>query len=51
MDIKIQGINEEIMRVALDQAKGGRIHILGEMARALGTRARKSASMRRVSRC
>jgi polyribonucleotide nucleotidyltransferase len=37
MDIKIQGINEEIMRVALDQAKGGRIHILGEMARALGT--------------
>jgi polyribonucleotide nucleotidyltransferase len=37
MDIKIQGINEEIMRVALDQAKGGRLHILGEMARALGT--------------
>jgi polyribonucleotide nucleotidyltransferase len=36
MDIKIQGINEEIMRTALDQAKGGRMHILGEMAKALG---------------
>ncbi len=35
MDIKIAGITEEIMRVALDQAKGGRIHILGEMAKAL----------------
>jgi polyribonucleotide nucleotidyltransferase len=35
MDIKIQGITEEIMRVALDQAKGGRMHILGEMAKAL----------------
>ncbi|MGD0635098.1 MAG: polyribonucleotide nucleotidyltransferase [Beijerinckiaceae bacterium] len=40
MDIKITGINEEIMRVALDQAKGGRLHILGEMAKALtGARA------------
>jgi polyribonucleotide nucleotidyltransferase len=37
MDIKIQGITEEIMRVALDQAKGGRDHILGEMAKALST--------------
>jgi polyribonucleotide nucleotidyltransferase len=35
MDIKIQGITEEIMRVALSQAKGGREHILGEMAKAL----------------
>src|SRR5690606_10978895 len=35
MDIKIAGITEEIMRVALDQAKGGRIHILGEMAKAI----------------
>jgi polyribonucleotide nucleotidyltransferase len=35
MDIKITGINEEIMRVALDQAKAGRLHILGEMAKAL----------------
>ncbi len=36
MDIKITGINEEIMRVALDQAKDGRMHILGEMGKALG---------------
>jgi polyribonucleotide nucleotidyltransferase len=35
MDIKITGITEEIMQVALDQAKGGRVHILGEMAKAL----------------
>jgi polyribonucleotide nucleotidyltransferase len=35
MDIKIAGITEEIMRVALAQAKDGRIHILGEMAKAL----------------
>jgi polyribonucleotide nucleotidyltransferase len=35
MDIKITGITEEIMQIALDQAKGGRIHILGEMAKAL----------------
>jgi polyribonucleotide nucleotidyltransferase len=35
MDIKIAGITEEIMRVALTQAKDGRIHILGEMAKAI----------------
>ncbi|MCO5148058.1 MAG: polyribonucleotide nucleotidyltransferase [Aquamicrobium sp.] len=35
MDIKIDGITEEIMRQALDQAKGGRLHILGEMAKAI----------------
>lgn len=35
MDIKITGITEEIMRVALDQAKDGRLHILGEMSKAL----------------
>ncbi|KEC55725.1 polyribonucleotide nucleotidyltransferase [Bartonella koehlerae] len=35
MDIKIDGITEEIMKIALEQAKGGRIHILKEMARAL----------------
>ncbi len=35
MDIKITGITEEIMRVALDQAKRGRLHILGEMSKAL----------------
>ncbi|MEE2996730.1 MAG: polyribonucleotide nucleotidyltransferase [Pseudomonadota bacterium] len=35
MDIKITGITEEIMHVALGQAKGGRLHILGEMSKAL----------------
>jgi len=35
MDIKIAGITEEIMMVALGQAKEGRIHILGEMSKAL----------------
>jgi polyribonucleotide nucleotidyltransferase len=40
MDIKIAGITEEIMKVALAQAKGGRMHILGEMNKALqGARA------------
>jgi len=37
MDIKIQGITEEIMKTALAQAKQGRLHILGEMAHALTT--------------
>src|SRR5215510_2570989 len=37
MDIKISGINEEIMRVALGQAKDGRMHILGEMGKALAS--------------
>jgi polyribonucleotide nucleotidyltransferase len=37
MDIKIAGITEEIMQVALGQAKDGRLHILGEMAKALTT--------------
>lgn len=35
MDIKIDGITEEIMQVALTQAHAGRNHILGEMAKAL----------------
>ena len=35
MDIKIAGITEQIMKTALAQAKDGRIHILGEMAKAL----------------
>ena len=35
MDIKIAGITEAIMKIALAQAKDGRIHILGEMAKAL----------------
>ncbi|TCD16352.1 polyribonucleotide nucleotidyltransferase [Oricola cellulosilytica] len=35
MDIKIHGITEEIMQVALGQARDGRLHILGEMSKAL----------------
>jgi polyribonucleotide nucleotidyltransferase len=35
MDIKIQGITQEIMSKALDQAKDARLHILGEMTNAL----------------
>ncbi len=35
MDIKITGITEEIMKQALAQAKDGRMHILGEMSKAL----------------
>jgi len=35
MDIKITSITFEIMKIALDQAKDGRMHILGEMAKAL----------------
>ena len=43
MDIKITSITEEIMRTALAQARDGRLHILGEMAKAL-SRARDSVS-------
>jgi len=35
MDIKIEGINEEIMKIALSQAREGRIFILGEMNKVL----------------
>jgi len=35
MDIKITSITKDIMEIALDQAKDGRIHILGEMAKAI----------------
>ncbi len=49
MDIKIAGITEEIMRVALHQAKEGRAHILGEMAKALDhTREELSAHAPRI---
>ncbi|MEH3106362.1 MAG: polyribonucleotide nucleotidyltransferase [Sphingomonas fennica] len=49
MDIKIAGITEEIMKVALEQAKGGRAHILGEMAKALDhTREEMSAHAPRI---
>jgi polyribonucleotide nucleotidyltransferase len=37
MDIKIAGITEEIMRQALEQANAGRMHILGEMGKALNS--------------
>ncbi|PKP65275.1 MAG: polyribonucleotide nucleotidyltransferase [Alphaproteobacteria bacterium HGW-Alphaproteobacteria-7] len=37
MDIKIAGITQEIMAKALEQAKAGRAHILGEMTKALGS--------------
>jgi len=43
MDIKITSITEEIMRITLSQAREGRIHILGEMAKAL-TGARDTVS-------
>jgi polyribonucleotide nucleotidyltransferase len=36
MDIKIAGVNRDIMGKALDQAKAGRLHILGKMEAALG---------------
>ncbi len=36
MDIKIAGITPQIMEMALHQARDGRMHILGEMAKALG---------------
>ncbi len=43
MDIKITSITEEIMKIALAQAKDGRLHILGEMAKGL-TSAREGVS-------
>ena len=43
MDIKIQGITEEIMEIALEQANAARIHILGEMNKVI------SASRENVS--
>jgi polyribonucleotide nucleotidyltransferase len=49
MDIKIAGITEEIMRKALEQAKEGRAHILGEMNKALAsTRTELSAHAPRI---
>lgn len=43
MDIKIQGITEEIMETALNQAREARLHILGEMNKVLG-RSRENVS-------
>ncbi|MFL6784160.1 MAG: polyribonucleotide nucleotidyltransferase, partial [Sphingomicrobium sp.] len=49
MDIKVAGITEEVMKVALAQAKDGRAHILGEMAKALDhTRTELSAHAPRI---
>ena len=42
MDIKIDGITEEIMRIALEQAKEGRIHILGKMCEVINSPAEMS---------
>ena len=37
MDIKVEGVTPEIMRIALDQAREGRLHILGEMNQVLSS--------------
>ncbi len=50
MDIKIAGITEEIMKVALGQAKDGRIHILGEMAQGPDAGARRTRRARAAHR-
>jgi len=50
MDIKITSITEEIMRIALDQARDGRSHILGEMSKALtGARDEVSENAPRIT--
>ncbi len=50
MDIKITSITPEIMKIALDQAKEGRLHILGEMAKALtGNRTEVAATAPRIT--
>ena len=41
MDIKVEGITPEIMKVALEQAKEGRLHILGEMNKVIHDVARE----------
>jgi polyribonucleotide nucleotidyltransferase len=50
MDIKITSITAEIMKIALEQARDGRLHILGEMARALtGARGDVAATAPRIT--
>ena len=50
MDIKITSITPEIMKIALEQAKDGRMHILGEMAKALtGARSDVAATAPRIT--
>ncbi|HJS88226.1 MAG TPA: polyribonucleotide nucleotidyltransferase [Acetobacteraceae bacterium] len=50
MDIKITSITPEIMRIALDQAREGRMHILGEMGKAItGARGDVAANAPRIT--
>jgi polyribonucleotide nucleotidyltransferase len=50
MDIKITSITPEIMKIALDQARDGRMHILGEMAKAItGARSDVAATAPRIT--
>jgi polyribonucleotide nucleotidyltransferase len=50
MDIKITSITFEIMKIALDQARDGRLHILGEMAKGLsGNRSDVAATAPRIT--
>ena len=50
MDIKITSITADIMKIALEQAKDGRIHILGEMAKAItGARTEVAATAPRIT--
>ncbi len=50
MDIKITSITQDIMRIALDQAREGRMHILGEMSRALtGARTAVASTAPRIT--
>ncbi len=50
MDLKIASITPEIMRIALDQAREGRMHILGEMAKAItGARTDVAANAPRIT--
>jgi len=50
MDIKITSITPEIMKIALEQARDGRLHILGEMAKALtGARTDVAATAPRIT--
>ena len=50
MDIKITSITPDIMKVALDQAREGRLHILGEMAKAItGARTDVAATAPRIT--
>jgi len=49
MDIKINGITAEIMEIALDQAKTGRLHILGEMSKAITGSGELNANAPRIT--